>query len=475
MTQIVKMAGRDLAIGLTWVSEIGEDDKTTARKVLGSTRGLRQAVVFSDPGSGMTFVGFDESSTRWLKVPSAAAWMAQAQEEGSRGVLVQRVAGDDYWVVAVGHQQVLFETDLVLSARAAAEHVETLLARVPDMDVMVGPDCEEVLAEALWQPAGVGTFDQFFADSKPPRAAYARQIIGVSRQTGLIAIGVGVAVIVAALGFGFQEYQRRAEEEARRAMAAQQAAAEASELERERERRIQAAVRAAVSKDTKVVDPEQLVAACHGLASRLGHLTFAGWHLERVQCAGERQRAELFFRLQELAEGGTGDASSLALLREQLNAEGLKTTGSIGGRGYEGKLTVQLALPERGGITEVDNLPLLERILNGWFSALQRAFQGLPGDVRWTAPTPRAVTYKDPEAEKTAAARRNPARAMRPVPPEKSFRSGTVRLDAPEVFVVASLLKAMEARNWLTLTSARFEIGAEGSMRVTIDVKYFVQ
>jgi hypothetical protein len=353
--------------------------------------------------------------------------------------------------------------------------VETLLSRVPDIDVMVGPGCEDVLSEAIWQPSGEGTFDQFFAGAKPPRAAFARQIIGVSRQTGLIAIAIGVAVITLALGFGFREYQRLVEAEAQRAAAQQKALAEASELEQERERRIQAAVRAAVREDTSVVDPEQLVAACHGLASRLGHLTFAGWHLSRVQCIGDRQRAELFFDLKDLGSGGTGDASSLALLREQLTAEGLKTTGSISGRGFEGKLTVQLTLPKRPGIEEVSNLPLLERILNGWFSAVQRAFQGLPGDVRWAAPTTRAVTYRDPEAEKTAAARRNPGRAMRPVPPEKSFRSGTVRLTAADVFVVTSAMRALEARNWLTLTRAGFDISAEGSMRVTIDVKYFVQ
>lgn len=474
MTQIVKLAGRDVAIGLTWVGEIGEDDKSTAKKVLASTN-LQQAVVFGDSGSGMTFVGYGEGNKRWLKVPSAAAWMALAQEENSRGVLVQRVGDDSYWVVAVGHNQILFETDVVVSARSAAEQVESLLARIPDIEVMVGPGCDDVLAEAMWQPGGEASFDQFFADAKPPRAAFARQVIGMSRSAGLAIIAVAGLLMLGGLWFGVREYQRRVEAEERAAAQAAAAVAAASELERERERRIVAAVRAAVREDTKLVDPAAFVAACHALTNHLGHLTLAGWHLTRVQCTGERRRAELTFELGDVLEGGVGTAATLAGLREELRIKGFKVTGSIGGRGYDGKLTLDLPLEVRPGIAAPADLPDLESVLNGWFSAAQLAFQGLAGSLRWTPPTPRSVMYKDPEAEKTMAAKRNPSRAMRPVPPEKSFRTGTVRFEMDESYVVDSVLKALTARTWLSLTTARFEIGGVGQMQVSIDVKYVVK
>lgn len=474
MTQIVKLAGRDVAIGLTWVGEIGEDDKSTAKKVLASTS-LQQAVVFGDSGSGMTFVGYGEGNKRWMSVPSAAAWMALAQEENSRGVLVQRVGDADFWVVAVGHNQILFETDLVLSARGAADQVESLLGRMPDIEVMVGPDCEDVVAEAAWRPAHEGSFDQFFGDAKPPRAAFPRQVIGMSRAAGLAIIAVAAVLMLGGLWFGVREYQRRVEAEERAAAQAAAALAAASELERERERRIIAAVKAAVREDTKLVDPQAFLAACHALTNHLGHLTLAGWRLTRVQCTGERRRAELSFELPGVLEGGVGNAASLAALREELKLKGFKVTGSIGGRGYDGKLTLDLPLVVRPGIGAPGELPDLESVLNGWLSAAQLAFQGLAGTLRWTAPTPRNVMYRDPEAEKTVAAKRNPARAMRPVPPEKSFRTGTVRFEADESYVVESILKALEARTWLSLTTARFEISGVGRMQVSIDVKYVVQ
>jgi hypothetical protein len=479
--QIVKFGSRSVAIGLDWSTELGDNAKSAAKAAIERMGAGVYAVYFESDG-GAVFVGqAGKETAKAAKVPSGAAWLALERPAGAaHGVLVERV-GEDFWVVAVGHRQIIDETDVVLGARAAAERVELLMSRYPGIEVTFAPGCEPVLAEGSFGELGVGpdrpesgSMADFVEAGIPPKEAFARQVVGIPKAVGLAVIALGALVIGGGLLFAFVEYERRLAEEEARLKAAAAAEAEKTEMEMERERRIAAAVRKAVQDATKKADPLAAVEECRAVVDRLGAQTMFGWRLERVEC-NDKNRAELSFRLQGIMDGGIGDVASFAEMRRWLESVGYRTTGSVGGRGEDGKLTVQIALPDRPGLADKSALPEIDAFLEGWYAAMQRQFSGLVSEVSWDPPKPKSVMYKDPELEKSVAARRNPARAMKPVPTERTFRVGRVRVQLREGFVLSIMDPSLLERPWLWVSRLRIDQRQEGEVTGLLEFEYAVQ
>jgi hypothetical protein len=266
---------------------------------------------------------------------------------------------------------------------------------------------------------------------KPARSSLrAKQLAGI---TPLAIVGMFAFVALCAASYGAAIYikkvrEQQAFEEMQRAALEQKLITE--RLENMAQLRIAQAVQNQIRTDTATPDPMHVIRACVNQVARAG-LSIGGWSVSRVSCDANSGAASVTV---DNRGPGSMDLGTNASLMRAVEERGWTATLPLQG------VSATVALPAvdvpavRAPI-KVEQLPLAIDYQRNFATTFQlanlgdRQLQAILGEFK-----DRGIIYVDPAMDTS----QDPTR-FKPVPPEKSYRTGTFSVQGNNLWSIDSI------------------------------------
>lgn len=449
-TQVITLKRARVAAGLRWAALGQGKPKHALREAMASfgidnpTHGV---FVMSATGDGSSYgaVVPPDAPPAATSAYSGAAWLASTVTEPT--LLIQRTSNRDnyWWVLFVRPGVISANGDLVLPESQAGERIDQVLHDTYSQGEAVRVFCGEdapttsmqmgsIPWESSLQPDVVAhhtrrvamDFAALAGDSSPPKAARIVQIAGV-RKTYVYGTLIVAALVVAGLGVAlWMKKQREAAQLAQlQAELAQQQLA-ASEVTSVREARITQAVADALRADTATPVPSHWLSACVDVAVET-HGGIAGWRIAGIECAQGAPSAKIGLERRDRLAVNAGLAAY---------AEARDWSVAIDPSGATASVSIPLDGGDPRAPMKPDALPEAKGVIwmNGTqFQQFQTAFKG--SQVQVGAPTPRVITYLDPEKEHSE----NASERFQPVPPERAYQVGQITINGVGLWIMPAL------------------------------------
>lgn len=422
---LINIAGKKLAVGLTWVALPGIASQAREIAQIATETGCRYGVVLSTDDS--VVVGL---SAKPLKAPSGAAWVA-AGSKGEDIVLLEPVGDDHVWVCAVRNSAPQPEFDVVVHVSEVAATLERLEAICKFKIVskhFEGADDERDFLEVI--------------DGKRPNAV--RQITGINGSVKLAAAGL-VGVVV--LGLVWSEYSKRREQEAAQerlaVLNASQAEAQKREADLRRQQERIAAEAAVKARVTSAPSPADFVATSLSAIEDLPRVA-AQWRLSSVTCDTSACKISWSRTKSGTTEGFLAAAEKAGW---QVQSHDFNTA----------QTTIAISVPGRNG--SLNDVPIEEAANISLRSALQQlALAGVSSTIS-PAISPAAAPPKAPGAP-----------ASSPAAVSVPWKVGTLQLTGKRFFEIRGIPDYLQ-RNYVALSSLTYKAEAstwtmEGSYAV---------
>lgn len=437
-TQVIKVGRQSVAIGLKWVG-LAEQEPDAARAEVAvlMERNRSKFAASLTYGSGHTLVGFvsPDAPKAATKVPSAAAWAAQAVTEPT--LIIQPVGLGKYWYLYASPGEVDPSTDRVVSSEDIGPTVDELLGRLmrevmdaADANVRIVatdgrggiPPVSMLVDEAM--PWEQGDLAHVLKGTKPGKQARITQLAGITPMA-VVAIVAVVLGIVGAISHHYIDKhfaEKRALEEVKQRLAQEQA--EAARIATLTEARIKEAVIKALAEDSAIVPIKSVVDACVSAWGEVSHVQ-AGWDLRDISCsAGSGNAMTLWGRSNTVPADYVG-------LHTSIGKRGIKPSFAPGGEAVV-PLDVEPGEP-RVGYKRLDELTQHHDWLVRIGTWLQRYEKAAGVNVTVSQPATRSITYIDPASEGSGQI------THVEVPADQTYRTGTLRFQGDNFWSLSAL------------------------------------
>lgn len=456
--------GRQKALaGLTWRETPGDTPQETREQIRSAAEALRSRfgalVTGMRPEVGMVPELAQKEGRGGI---SAAAWLADALIEPV--LYIEALPGGLYWIVATQANYVDPRTDEICNEDEARNLVDSLLdafSMQADTGMRVVINGERKPASMMLDRIGQTenkTFAELVAGSPPPAHARIRQLVGITPAAVIASITVLVLIGAGYAGYvGWNKWQEKRDFEARVAALAVQEA-ERARLKTEAELRMKLAVDEALRQDTATPAPDDLVRQClqrmQGLGPALG-----GWDLTMAECAASGNAVTLA-AVAPTPGRGIGTAATLLDAAGQYGVQ-----ATINPSAPNAQVLASLQAAAQRTPLKPAQLPAYTPTLRSLLSRLMLARAGT-GAINYTmsAPSPRTVLYIDPELES-----RNDASKFKPVPDERTYLKGTVRIDGTGAWVLQALSLDYP---FLTITKAQITRENNAQIKWHLEAEY---
>lgn len=456
MTEILLHRKIRIAVGLRWFPlSVGDDSRPKAELVeLAQSKGVHK------PTHGVLLTADSATHGSWIyggvlddKAPpgardaySGAAWLTKLAREQAI-LVVQRMPGRDerWWIVLVRRAGMVDpSTDVILGDEQASLLIDNLLRDAhqtagEEVRVLIGgqPPSQSQYLDALpWESDGAQSNEnrrvmmdyQAYVglDERPPSDTRIRQIAGVPRTAIMLMVGVLLIGIGLVGGMQYLKWVK-----AQKTLADMQArmAAEQGDLRTAatlRELRIREAVAKALESDTATPLPSAVIERCRAVLDQT-QLAVAGWLIKSIDCDSANDKARIVLT--------RTDASTNQNVVAWIDAQGWSIKVDVSGR--EAVASAPLAPLTHRPSLRIDALPTMEGLALREGSLLQIADRALGGvQNQMTNPTPKALTYLDPDKESASAA----SERYVAVPAAQSYQAGKITLSGDGLWVLQQKL-----------------------------------